>query len=612
MFHVVDRRIKQTVEDEVVDIEQFALVPGGVEALGLVVLPYAEPVLRVTVSHDNSLRLSFHACSSGFEAELRERGDFLSTHIVDDNMVFPLDSEVFTVALETLLELGLPIAGEIDIHGFRNVTRLKSLTEIDVELDEGVEAEIDLQLLEAQQENLLATELWDYQETGFRWMANLWELGLGGILADEMGVGKTMQLLALLAHVTKRKPAQKPALVVLPNNLLLTWAREISKHAPNLAAATHLHAGPERSKDFRFLETQDVIFTTYSMVSQDIDFLSLVEWELVICDEAHWAKDPASLRTRSIKSLRSRTHFLATGTPVQNRLLDLWNLVDIVDRGLLGSFQDFQATCSDSPSEARALGRMVEHRILRRTQEDVGLEIPESVERVVPLEMTAEEKATYQDIQNGRHPNYMGMKGRGLTWPKRQFAAHTGSLDKPYQAREGQKSSYLTAEFSKILELDEKAIAFVADCNVARNLYAELIRSEFPNVFCEVIDGQTQQELRFGLLERFRAFEGSAILFLNPVVSGEGETIVEANHVFHMNPGWNPAKLDQSSFRVKRPGQLRTVFVHRLFLVYTIEEALMELIENKRQISEAALEAAEERVEMDGISKRLGFGGNND
>ena len=612
MFRVVDRRIEHTGDEKSVKIEDFVSIPGAVQALGLVVLPYAEPVMRITVASNNSLSVCFLASSNGFEAELRKPQDFLSDHIVEDHMVFPLDFEVFNAVQEAVGELGIPTLGEIDLHGFRRVIRLKSLTGIEVELDEAVEEEIRLQLQASQQKNSLATPLWGYQEAGFRWMVNLWELGLGGILADEMGVGKTMQLLALISHVDENKTTPNPVMVILPNNLLLTWAREISRHGPKLSAKTHLHVGADRSRDFRFLEKQAVIFTTYSMVSQDLDFLSLIEWELLICDEAHWAKDPTSLRTRSIKSLRSRTHFLATGTPVQNHLLDLWSLVDIVDRGLLGSFEEFQLRCTNSPSEAKALGRMVEHRLLRRTQEDVGLEVPESVETVVPLALTAEERATYQEIQEGKHPSYFGKRGRGLTWPKRQFAAHPGSLEEPYRAEAGQKASYLLDEFSKISEAGEKAIAFVADCNVARNLYAQLIQFQFPSSFCEVIDGQTPQELRFGVLERFRGFESSAILFLNPVVSGEGETIVEANHVFHMNPGWNPAKLDQSSFRVKRPGQVRTVYIHRLFLVDTIEEALVDLIQSKREISEAALEAAEQRVRTEGISKQLGFGGSGD
>lgn len=607
MYKILDRRIVSQETNRPVEIENFAEDQNNSRDLGIEILNYASPVVQISLSDTSDFQVKIHAESDGFRATFRSNEELVYDHLVDGSYAFPLDPTPFQELEYSIRNLGIPVSGDMAYSGFRAVTRLKAQTGVRVELDEGVESELP-QKFAAGRLSLLDTQLWEYQESGFSWMANLWDMGLGGILADEMGVGKTLQMLALAAHVNKNKPSRKPILVILPNNLLLTWARETVRHAPKLAAITHLHSGAERAKDFRFLESQDLIFTTYSMVSQDIDFLSLIDWELVICDEAHWAKDPNSLRTQAVKQLRSRTFFLATGTPVQNRLLDLWNLIDIVDRGLLGSFESFQATCTDSPGEARMLGSLVEHRLLRRTQAQVGLEIPESIEKTIPLALSKDELATYKEIRSGVHPDFMGARGRGLIWPQRQFCAHTGFLSRARQQAAGEKSSYLVSEFEKIVARGEKAIGFVADCNEARVLYSELISDNFPDVFCAVIDGTTPQELRYGILERFKSHVGAGMLFLNPVVSGEGETIVEANHVFHLNPGWNPAKLDQSSFRVKRPGQVRTVFIHRLFYVDTLEEALMDLIESKREISEAALEAAQNRLDEDGLTKRLGLG----
>ena len=606
MLKVQNRQIIDRESGEAVEIESLAIDAGAVERLELQILDYARPVVRISLIENGVFEIQTFAESDGFRVELFESSDLYLDHLVDGGFVYPLDQAVFRELEFVAGQLSIPIRGNVDYSGFRAITRLKSETRVHLEVDESIEEEI-AKRLSANRKNQLKADLWSYQETGFSWMSNLWEMGLGGVLADEMGVGKTMQLLALVAHVTTAKESRNPILVIVPNNLLLTWARETSRHAPELSAATHLHWGPQRSKDFQFLEKMQVIFTTYSMVSQDVEFLSLINFEVIICDEAHWAKDPTSLRTQSLKKLRTKTYFLATGTPVQNRLLDLWSLIDIVDRGLLGSRESFEAVCSNSPAEARQLGKLVEHRILRRTQEQVGLEIPESFELIIPLALSREEMEIYRQIRSGTHPDFLGAKGRGLIWPQRQFTAHTGFFSANRAPDSGQKAHYLLDEFGKISEKGEKAIAFVADCNEARALYRELISQFFPNSFAEVIDGQTTQDRRFGILEKFRSFDGSAIIFLNPVVSGEGETIVEANHVFHMNPGWNPAKLDQSSFRVKRPGQKRTVIIHRLFYVDTIEESLMDLIDEKRDVSEAALEAAQKRTDQAGFTKRIGI-----
>lgn len=581
---------------EVADVHRTEVETYVEEELSMEILADAEPVLRINGGQDGSLFSQLVASSEGIEVALSKPLDLRADHVVSGNMVLPFEGETFVNLLTILENSDFPIAGEIEYRHMREITKLKASTQLEISLDELALRHLSEHFSNAR-EHILSSQLWDFQVVGFSWMCNLWEQSLGGILADEMGVGKTIQLLALIAHVEKNMVSSKPILVIVPNNLLLTWSREVVKHAPKLAAKTHLHAGPDRSRDFRFLEGEKVIFTTYSMVSQDISFLALIDFEMVICDEAHWAKDPLAQRANALKSLRANTIFLATGTPIQNRLLDLWNLIDIVDRGLLGLYDEFLATCSNSPAEAKALGQLVEHRILRRTQADAGLELPESYEQVIPLALDESERETYMQIRKGTHPDFLGSRGRGLISPQRQFAAHSQSLEDRGEPNVGEKAEFLLAKLAEIDSLGEKAIVFVSDCNSARRLYTELVSQAFPDWYCALLDGTTPPDARFGILERFRSFAGSGALFLNPVVSGEGETIVEANHVFHMNPGWNAAKLDQSSFRVRRPGQKKTVFIYQLFYVGTIEEVLLELIDNKREISDAALEAAEKRLD---------------
>ena len=565
--------------------------------LGLELLPYSDLLIRVSSGSGQTISYNTILASSGLEAELPESLPPDSDHLVREDYVFPFESGTHQEFRNLLSEAGVSPSGTIDDESLRAIIRARVHFGVEIELPEDFEG-LAAEKAEIPVPSLIKSQLWDYQQDGYRWLAWMWLRGMGAILADEMGVGKTLQLIALTALIHEQKAGSRPVLIVVPNNLMLTWARELVTHAPDLADLVHLHWGNQRSKDLRFLEKQDVILIPYSLLTEDIELFGLIDFEAVILDEAHWAKNPISLRTDAVKQLRSSNFYLSTGTPVKNRLIDLWNLVDIIDRGLLGRHQDYRAICNNSPEDAAVLGQLVANRMLRRTQEMVGIALPDTIELDIPVALDSRELAHLKRLKAESETRGAG---RASIWPERQFCAHTGSGFDEKNPEQGQKAAYLLDELTKIQESSEKAIAFISDCNEARALYTQLIMKNFPQVYCRQIDGQTPQDLRYGYLEEFKRVDGTAILFLNPAVSGTGETIVEANHVFHMNPGWTAADADQATFRVVRPGQTRKTVVRHLYYINTIEEAAMQLIASKREISEIALRAAEDKLSVQGL-----------
>jgi SNF2 family DNA or RNA helicase len=334
------------------------------------------------------------------------------------------------------------------------------------------------------------------------------------------------------------------------------------------------------------------------MIVQDFELFSQIDFSAICCDEAHELKESRTLKSQALKSLTAQAKFLVTGTPIQNNLADYWTLIDIVEPGLLGTRDSFENRAQDTPSSAMQLVELTKHKILRRTQDQVGIEIPDGQEFLIPLRLSEDLFRTYKQIGNSNDKSTPSSGGRGAIQHKRQFCAHPSSFTEPKYPGLGEKASYLVEELRKISDASEKAVVFVADFNEPRDLYRELINSELPEFWTGTIDGRTPNELRHVTLENFKAHSGSAVLLINPLVGGQGLDIVAANHVFHMNPAWNPAKTDQATFRVTRPGQTKETWSHHLYYVETIEESIHNLVSHKRDLSDAALEVAEAAAAM--------------
>lgn len=570
------------------------------------ILGLANPQLFVDIDVNGFPRFSVLAKSDSETFDLGNKRPTNSTYFVSSNVVVPLREQSFIelfIALEEMQNLE-------DTNSPENVANslLKIANELGITIDF---SEAFYACLESKPAKLIesptSTPLWSYQELGFSWMYRLWELGLGGILGDEMGVGKTLQLLALACKVSTDQ-FNKPAMVVVPSNLLLKWCKDFVQFAPNFVEKVYVHSGSDRNKDPRFLRNQRIILTTYSMLVEDDSIFGLIDFSVICCDEAHELKEYRTQKSKAISGLNAESIFLATGTPIQNRLMDYWTLIEIIEPGLLGSREAFELRGENTPSEARKLMDLTKHRILRRTQEQVDIDIPEGVEIYVPLELSLDLFQEYVDIKNGISSSSNGLTGRGALQIRRQYCAHPGVFLEESIPNLGTKSTYLLNELDKIYEMSEKAVIFVADFNKPRDLYLELINNEYPDVWTGVIDGRTPLDLRHVLLERFTDHSGTAILLVNPTVGGQGLDMVAANHVFHMNPAWNPAKTDQATFRVTRPGQTKKTRSHHLYYVETLEENIYDLVLRKRELSDAALQQAENESEYNQYSVRSIFG----
>lgn len=436
--------------------------------------------------------------------------------------------------------------------------------------------------------NLNAT-LYPYQENGFNWLCFMSCSGLGSVLADEMGLGKTLQIIALFDFL-KNKNKQLHFLVVAPVSLLLNWKCEIEKFCPSLK--TFVHHGSERSGNYKDLLPFDVVITSYSNVCSDLSMFNMVDWSLLVLDEAQNIKNPNSQRTKCVKMLKRKIGIAVTGTPFENHMTDIWSIVDFAIPSFLGTLKEFENEYDDSIEAAEQLEQFISPVMLRRRVKDVAQDLPERVDIPQAIEMTAEEAKLYEN-QRRKINSAQDLKPASLgeIQKLRMFCTHPTVYEKKYSLSDpfelSNKYQRLCEILDEIISLNEKVIIFTSFNEMIRIMFSDLrLRFQIKTLF---INGSIASDERQKIVDEFSAFNGSAILILNPHACGTGLNITAANHVIHYNLEWNPALEDQASARAYRRGQTKTVFIYRLFYSWTIEEVINERIERKRQLSNTAV-----------------------
>jgi superfamily II DNA or RNA helicase len=445
----------------------------------------------------------------------------------------------------------------------------------------------------------LKATLRPYQEQGLSWLKFVHDLGTGGILADDMGLGKTIETIALLLLVKQEQKAVR-ALIVAPTSVVGNWVREIDRFAPTLTTALWHGAGrKEQQKD---LTNVNVIITSYALLRRDIDLLTKLKLDYVILDEAQAIKNPQSATAQAAKELVPSRRLALTGTPIENRLTEIWSIFDFVSPGILPPLAKFEERYSrpidqgDSKAAAR-LKSIIHPFILRRTKMEVAKDLPPKIESDKVIDLGPDQRAIYTQVLREVRAQVMGELDR-VGMAKSQLHILAG-LTKLRQAACDPRLLGLPREFSHddsakvqaFRELIEEAQAgghrvlvfsqFVSMLKILKNALDE------DRVRYEYLDGSTQD--RTERIDRFQQDPTISVFLISLKAGGSGLNLTAADTVIHFDPWWNPAVEDQASDRAHRIGQKKVVTVYRLVAAGTIEEKILELKEKKKELVSAVL-----------------------
>ena len=449
-------------------------------------------------------------------------------------------------------------------------------------------------------------ELRPYQVRGFSWLAFLKRWGLGACLADDMGLGKTIQFIALLLQDREgRKPRTKrrPALLLCPTSVVGNWQHEVARFGPSLRVLVHHGADRYSGEDFVQEATKhDLVISTYSLASRDVEQLGAIDWESVALDEAQNIKNPTAKQTQAIRSLKGDFRVALTGTPVENRLGDLWSISEFLNPGFLGSAADFRRRFAipierfqDSQRSAQ-LKSLVQPFILRRLKTDKSIiqDLPEKLEMKVFCNLTQEQATLYEAVLQDmmrQIEEAEGIERRGLVLATlmklKQVCNHPAQFlqdDSPPAGRSG-KLERLEEMLEEVVATGDRALIFTQFSEMGQMLQARL-QAAF-NREALFLHGGVTRKVRERLVSRFQEeTSGPPFFILSVKAGGVGLNLTAANHVFHFDRWWNPAVENQATDRAFRIGQQKNVQVHKFICSGTMEDRIDELIESKRALAE--------------------------
>jgi superfamily II DNA or RNA helicase len=438
-----------------------------------------------------------------------------------------------------------------------------------------------------------------YQEQGLSWLRFIHDIGSGGVLADDMGLGKTLQTIALLLSVKQEEKSVK-ALIVAPTSVVTNWVREIERFAPTLSVA--LWHGQQRKEQADELETADVIITSYALLRRDEEMLKELDLSYAILDEAQHIKNPMSATAAAAKRLRAKRRLALTGTPIENRLSEIWSIFDFVSPGLLGPLNKFEERfarpISDGDHKTAARLRATIHPfILRRTKSEVAKDLPEKIEMDQICDLAPEQKTLYNQVVREVRAQIMGDVERlGVSGAHIQILA---GLTRLRQAACDPRLLGLPRPFSdedsgKLIALRE----LVEECEAGG--HKVLVFSQFvtmlqliknaldkDGVNYEYLDGSTKD--RAERVDHFQADPGCTVFLISLKAGGTGLNLTAADTVIHFDPWWNPAVEDQATDRAHRIGQTKVVTAYRLVAAGTIEEKILQLKAKKRELVSSVL-----------------------
>lgn len=507
--------------------------------------------------------------------DLRTRLDSIYKFTDDDGKIHPLASFAFeslTSEMETV---------DVDNSWMEHIERLKNIEQKTFEPPTTLQA-----------------TLRSYQVEGFQWLAKLAEWGVGACLADDMGLGKTIQALAAILNRSNKGPS----LVVAPASVCRNWIKEIEKFAPSLHPI--LFSESDRKQSIEKANANDVLITTYGLLQTESDLFSTRTFETIVLDEAQAIKNSNAKRSQAAMKLEGKFKVITTGTPIENHLGELWNLFRFINPGLLGSLKGFRDRFAipiekDRDIETqKQLQLLIRPFILRRHKKEVLTELPEKTEIVLSVDLSLEEQAFYEALRRNA----------------------VESLEKDTQQQAGTKHLKVLAQIMRLRRaccnpklVDSNSTLKSSKLELFGEIVAELIAnghkalvfSQFvghlqliekyiqdKNIQYQYLDGQTPTKKRQERIDAFQKGEGELFL-ISLKAGGTGLNLTAADYVIHMDPWWNPAVEDQASDRAHRIGQQRPVTVYRLITENTIEEKIIKLHEDKRDLADSLLEGTD-------------------
>lgn len=459
----------------------------------------------------------------------------------------------------------------------------------------------------------LKANLRPYQREGYSWLVFLHELATGGILADDMGLGKTVQAIALMLWLKAKHKDQKCShLVIAPTSVVPNWLLEIEKFAPSLKAM--VWHGPDRHEQAEQLSEHDVVITSYALMRRDEEFLQKLDFYYVILDEAQHIKNPLSATARTVKKLKSERRLALTGTPIENRLSEIWSIFDFVSPGLLGDLSRFEEKFArpierGDKESAQKLRAAIHRFVLRRTKSEVAKDLPPKIEQDIIVPFADEQSKLYKQIlRQVRESVLSEVEKQGVAKSQIQILAALTRLrqvacDPRLMKLEGPWNEELSGKLSALKEIMQEAVAGGHRVLIFSQFVEmlKLIRSvlEGEGITHEWLTGDTKD--RQARVERFNNDESISAFLISLKAGGTGLNLTGADTVIHFDPWWNPAVEDQATDRAHRIGQKKTVSVYRLIAKDSVEEKILQLSEKKRELVTNVLNT---EAPMKGLTKQ--------
>ncbi len=448
----------------------------------------------------------------------------------------------------------------------------------------------------------------EYQKRGVSWLSYLEQLGLNGCLADDMGLGKTVQVIARMVQEHEQAELANtslcPTLLIAPTSVIGNWRKEIEKFAPHLRAI--VHHGTERAKDaeeFQAMAAQNnVVITSFTLIRKDLKLIESVDWHRVVLDEAQNIKNPKAEQTKAILKLAAPHRLALTGTPVENRLLDLWSIFNFLNPGYLGKEAQFRKNFevpiqkNNDLVKSATLKKLVEPFILRRVKTDQSIikDLPDKVEQKLYCNLTKEQASLYEAVVKditGELDEAEGIQRKGLILATllklKQICNHPRQFlqdESDFTPERSHKLSRLSEMVAEVMSEGESLLIFTQFTELGDALERYLRQTCHYNTY--YLHGGTNRNKREQMIAEFQDLETEPSVFiLSLKAGGVGITLTKANHVFHFDRWWNPAVENQATDRAFRIGQKKNVFVHKFVAIGTLEERIDEMIEDKKKLA---------------------------